>query len=131
MEQLHVKFGVSFICVEDDGEHHGTTCTRLKANIQDPEEQGRLQMQLAVSLEFGRQFANATYKLEGDGELCLQAYEVICSPRQIIEANPIYLPSTIADSGPMSWRHPRRGKQHVEEISTGMHSTCEAVLYVV
>ena len=99
MEQLHDMFGdvKKFLTGNEvDGESHGVVRRRLKATIEDPETRARLQMQLAVAVEFGRPFANATYKLEGDGALCLEAYEVIASLRNFVEAEPMHLPSTAA-----------------------------------
>ena len=41
----------------------------------DPPKNGKLQMENAVTIDFGEPFAKATCNLEGDGPLALSAYE--------------------------------------------------------
>ena len=72
------------------------TLRRLTACIDCLETRARIQMQLAATVEFGERFVKATYRLEGDGPLCLKAYEEISSLVRFVNTDPVQLPSTTA-----------------------------------
>ena len=53
------------------------TTANILAMLSDPQQKGQLQLELAVTVHVGEPFVNATYRLEGDGPLALDYYEVI------------------------------------------------------
>lgn len=52
--------------------------------LNDPPKNRKLQMELAITIDFGEPFVKATYKLEGDGPLALSAYEEITTLNSVI-----------------------------------------------
>ena len=97
MEQLHDLFGdvVEFLLATPQSDS-SVTRRRLKEKVQGLESRARLQMQLAVVVKFGRPFADSTYRVEGDGALCVQAYQGLTALSLFVNANPLNLPSTSA-----------------------------------
>ena len=55
------------------------TRNKLLQHLDDPTKKALLQLELAVIVDAGMPFVQATYKLEGDGPLALECYEVISS----------------------------------------------------
>ena len=55
------------------------TRNKLLQHLDDPTKKALLQFELAVIVDAGMPFVQATYKLEGDGPLALECYEVISS----------------------------------------------------
>ena len=55
------------------------THNKLLQHLDDPTKKAYLQLELAVTVDAGLSFVQATYKLEGDGPLALECYEVISS----------------------------------------------------
>ena len=92
---MHNLFGdvMKFI---SDVEDNSVTKRRLKQSIADLEARARIQIQLAVTVEFGEPFVQATYRLEGDAALCLNAYEEVSTLTQFTNTDPLQLPSTAA-----------------------------------
>ena len=97
MEQLNNMFGdvVEFL-LADAPSSASILRKRLKETVQCLESRARLQMQLSVAVEFGCPFAEATYRLEGDGALCIRAYEEVRALTNFVSAQPLHLPSTLA-----------------------------------
>lgn len=52
---------------------------KLLCYLDDPQKRGYIELELAFIVDVGLPFVQATYKLEGDGPLALQCYEVIAS----------------------------------------------------
>ena len=62
------------------------TWAKLLTFFSHPNKKVCLHIQLAAIIDWGEPFVKATYKLEGDGPLVLQCYEVIDTVRAIIKA---------------------------------------------
>ena len=61
--------------------HNQAPATRHKLLqfLQDPQKKAFLEVELAIIVDAGMPFVQATYNLEGDGHLALECYEVISS----------------------------------------------------
>ena len=55
------------------------TRTKLLRYLDVPQKKSCIELELAVTVDAGLPFVQATYKLEGDGPLALQCYEVVAS----------------------------------------------------
>ena len=55
------------------------TRTRLLHYLDVPQKKSFIELELAVTVDVRLPFVQATYKLEGDGPLALQCYEVVAS----------------------------------------------------
>lgn len=77
LKQAHDCFGdvVSFITTSDD--ISPANKSKLLELLSNPTQAGKLQMELAITIDVGEPFVKATYNLEGDGPLALSAYEHI------------------------------------------------------
>lgn len=53
-----------------------------------------MQLELAATVDAGEQFVKATYRLEGDGPLALECYEVVATVQAAIHSN--YYPNVTA-----------------------------------
>jgi len=53
------------------------TKQKLMNIFNDPPKKRKLQMELAITIDFGEPFVKETYNLEGDGPLALSEYEEI------------------------------------------------------
>lgn len=62
------------------------TRAKLLSFFSDPNKKVLLQIELAAVIDFGEPFVRATYRLEGDGALVFQCYEVIDTVRASIQA---------------------------------------------
>ena len=51
------------------------TSTKLLQVLDDPAKTRKLKIEIATTVDAMEQFVNATYKLEGDGPLSLEAYQ--------------------------------------------------------
>ena len=51
------------------------TCAKMRAILDDPLKSALLRLELAVTIDAGRPFVQATYRLEGDGPLALVCFE--------------------------------------------------------
>lgn len=94
MVQLHDLFGDVVTFLQTHVETPGAIRSRLRRKVEDLQLRGQIQMELAVTVEFSRPFVQATYNLEGDGPLCLIAYDTVSSLIHFV-TNP-HLPSTKA-----------------------------------
>ena len=57
--------------------------------VNDPPNNRKLKMELAITVDAGEPFVKATYRMEGDGPLVFSAYEEISTLRSTI-SNPFY-----------------------------------------
>ena len=62
--------------------------------LQDSTNCKLLQLELAATVDAGEQFVKATYRLEGDGPLALECYEVVATVQAAIHSN--YYPNVTA-----------------------------------
>ena len=78
MKQLLELFGdvEAFLTMHDQAP---ATRHKLLQFLQDPQKKAFLEVELAIIVDAGMPFVQATYKLEGDGHLALECYEVISS----------------------------------------------------
>ena len=67
-----------------------------------------LLVELAATIDAGEPFIKATYKLEGDGPLALQCYEILSSVRAAVQV--FHLPNTVAVAKRVA--SPTRSEQH-------------------
>ena len=51
------------------------TCAKKRLIFDDPQKRALLQLELAVTIDAGRPFVQAVYRLEGDGPLALVCFE--------------------------------------------------------
>ena len=59
-----------------------------------PPKESTVQMELAITIDFGEPFVKATYNLEGDGPLALSAHEEIAKLKVVISTQ--HFPNTDA-----------------------------------
>ena len=78
MKQLLELFGDfdAFLTMHDQAP---ATRHKLLQFLQDPQKKAFLEVELAIIVDAGIPFVQATYKLEGDDHLALECYEVISS----------------------------------------------------
>ena len=93
MHQIVVQFSdvVPFLTTAD-----GSAATRshLLTILQNARQHQLLRVELASVIDGGQPFVKATYRLEGDGPLILQAYEEIATVRAAVQS--AHYPSVIA-----------------------------------
>ena len=79
MKQLLVQFGDIRLFLASDEDF--ATCMTHKPNLlavlEDPHQCRLLQLELAATIDVGEPFVKATYRLEGDGPLALEFFDVI------------------------------------------------------
>lgn len=63
--------------LRSNDEFSATTRSKLIMILSDPQKRALLKVELAAMVDFGLQFVNTTYKLEGDGPLVFQCYETV------------------------------------------------------
>ena len=61
-----------------------TTTAKLLTFFTDPRKKAQLEVELAAVIDWGKPFVTATYALEGDGSLVMEAYERIEAVRAAI-----------------------------------------------
>jgi len=66
------------------------TRNKLLQHLDDPTKKAYLQLKLAVIVDTGLPFVQATYKLEGDGPLALECYKMISSLTTAVNKVPHY-----------------------------------------
>lgn len=70
------------------------TRSKLLEIISDPVKCSLLKIELAVVIDLGEHFVKATYKLEGDGPLVVNCFEVIACLRSVLHSS--HYPNTLA-----------------------------------
>ena len=85
-EDLMLQFGFlqPFLEEEDLGR---AMRRRMLTVLQDPEKRNFLRVEMAVTVDGGRPFVLATYRLEGDGPLALWCYEELETLLQAIHVS--------------------------------------------
>ena len=61
-----------------------TTTAKLLIFFTDPQKKAQLEVELAAIMDWGKPFVTATYSLEGDGPLVMEAYEKVETVRAAI-----------------------------------------------
>ena len=79
MKQLLELYGDLETFLRQHDDLAPATRNKLLQHLDDPTKKAYLQLELAVTVDAGLSFVQATYKLEGDGPLALECYEVISS----------------------------------------------------
>ena len=88
------------------------TRTKMQAILDDPKKKSLLQLELAITIDAGRPFVQATYQLEEDGALSLICYEEIGKMLQAIRV--AHYPNVNRIAQNLSCGQPTITKQHVE-----------------
>ena len=70
-------FGDVEAFIRQDEEFSNVTRTKLAEFFSDKQKFDCLKVEFAAIVDAGKQFVQATYKLEGDGPLVFQVYEII------------------------------------------------------
>ena len=93
MHQLMVQFGdvEPFLTNTDVG---AATSSHLLNMLQNTQQCQMLRVELAVLIDAGLHFVNATYRMEGDGPLILKAYEEIVTVRAALQS--AHYPNVVA-----------------------------------
>lgn len=77
MRQLLVQFGDISLFLASGEDFASALRPKLLAVLEDPQQNRLLQLELAATVDAGEPFVKATYRLEGDGPLALECFEVI------------------------------------------------------
>ena len=86
MEQVSVQFGDMLPFLRRDDIGSAATISKLMTFFTDPQKKALLEVELAAIIDWGKTFVTATYSLEGDGPLVVDAYEKIETVRAAIRA---------------------------------------------
>ena len=84
MEQVSVQFGDMLPFLRRDDIGSAATISKLMTFFTDPQKKALLEVELAAIIDWGKTFVTATYSLEGDGPLVVDAYEKIETVRAAI-----------------------------------------------
>ena len=76
MVQVHDLFG-DIPAFVNGGNIAEATARKLQAIVNDPQKLATLSVELSITVDAMRPFVQATYELEGDGYMCLQAFETV------------------------------------------------------
>ena len=76
MVQVHDLFG-DIPAFVNGGQIPEVTARKLQDILNDQEKLALLKVELAITVDAMKQFVQSTYQLEGDGSLCLQAYQIV------------------------------------------------------
>ena len=76
MVQVHDLFG-EIPAVVNGGQVPEVTARKLQDILNDQQNTPLLTVGMAITVDAMKQFVQSTYQLEGDGSLCLRAYEII------------------------------------------------------
>jgi len=90
MKQLLELYGDLETFLRQHDDLAPATCNKLLQHLDDPTKKAYLQMELAVTVDAGLPFVQATYKLEGEGPMALECYEVISSLTTAVNKVPHY-----------------------------------------
>ena len=94
MKQLLEQFGDISPFLSSDEDFASVIKPKLLAILADPQQSRLLQLELAATIDAGEPFVKATYRLEGDGPLALECFEVITMVQASISSN--HHPNVIA-----------------------------------
>lgn len=87
MKQLLVQFGDISLFLTSDEDFAPTLRAKLLAVLENPQQKMLLKLELAATVDAGELFVKATYRLEGDGPLALEFFEVITMLQASISNN--------------------------------------------
>ena len=76
-KQLMVQFGDLEQFLKRNDDVTPATRTKLLAFFSESSKKANLQIELAAIVDYGEPFVKATYKLEGDGPLAFECYEIV------------------------------------------------------
>ena len=76
MVQVHDLFGDIPVFV-NGGQIPEVTARKLQDILNDQQKLALLKVELAITVDAMKPFVQSTYQLEGDGSLCLQAYQIV------------------------------------------------------
>jgi hypothetical protein len=98
LQHLHASFGDVYSFLQDSE----LLPSRLKllAILDDPPQNRKLQMELAVTVDAGEPFVKSTYRLEGDGPFALIAYQEISTLRAAVSTE--HYPNVVAVSNKLT-----------------------------
>lgn len=94
LHQVLQQFGDVEPFLHNNPDISPATRSKLLQILSDPLENSRLKVELAVVIDLGKHFVEATYTLEGDGPLVVDCYETIVKLRAVIHSN--NYPNTLA-----------------------------------
>ena len=95
MDQLMVQFGDVDVFLQREDVGSPATVAKLRNILSDPTKKDFLRVELASTIDLGKPFVTATYKLEGDGPVVLHCYEIIEEVKAAIQVG--YTPNVDAD----------------------------------
>ena len=90
------------------------SCTKLLHYLDDVQKKICIEVELAVSVDAGLPFVQPTYKLEGDGPLALQCYEVSASLTAAVNMAQPHYPNVLAVSTKLSGGNVQLQQQMVQ-----------------
>ena len=76
MVQVHDLFG-DIPAFVNGGQIPEVTVRKLQDILNDQQKLALLKVELAITVDAMKPFVQSTYQLEGDGSLCLQAYQIV------------------------------------------------------
>lgn len=76
MVQVHDLFGDTIAFVNGD-QISEVTARKLQDILNDQQKLASLKVEFAITVDAMKPFVQSTYQLEGDGSLCLQAYQIV------------------------------------------------------
>ena len=77
MKQLMIQFGDIHPFLTSAEDFASALIPKLLSVLEDPYQARLLQLELAATIDAWEPFVKATYRLEGDGLLVLECYEII------------------------------------------------------
>lgn len=76
MVQVHDLFG-DIPAFVNGGQIPEVTARKLQDILNDQQKLALLKVELAITVDAMKPFVQSAYQLEGDGSLCLQAYQIV------------------------------------------------------
>ena len=111
-EQLLTSFGDVTPFLNQESALAPTTRQRLLSITQDTQKNQKLQLELAAVIDAGDPFVRATYKLEGDGALVFDCFDVLSSLASSIQTG--HFPNLTDISAKLSAGNHHLGQQFLQ-----------------
>lgn len=105
-KQLMNLFGDVLPFLEENTDLAPATHRKLLSILQNPQKNSKLQLELAAVIDAGESFVRATYKLEGDGAVVFDCFDVLASLTAGIRT--AHFPNLTAVSGRLSSGNPTK-----------------------
>ena len=121
MKQLLEQYGDISLFLSSDEDFASVLKPKLLAVLEDPQQSKLLQLELAATIDAGEPFVKATYRLEGDGPLALECFEVITMVQASISSN--HHPNVIAVARQLSAGNSVTMCQFIQHVSNLACST--------